>query len=108
MSSLTGTFVGCLAWTGLSAGTALSLGGCHYTEEQKWAVCCALCNIKDEAPSESARATIIEWQGLTWFDGHGNASDSSDSGDTNKKRRTNLEIVNFLADNPGGQASDYF
>lgn len=111
MPSLTGTFVRYLAWAGLSSGAALSVGGCHYTEEQKWDVCCVLYIIKDEAPSQSARATIIEWQAHTGFHGHGIAGGSTVSGrpgDTSKHRQIRLEIANFLADSPGGQASDYF
>src|SRR4051794_1218389 len=101
MSSLTSPFVRCLVWAGLSAAAALSLSGCHYTEEQKWAVCCVLYIIKDEAPSQSARATMIEWQAHTGFHGRGIAGDSTVSGrlgDTPKHRQIRLEIANFLAD----------
>jgi hypothetical protein len=111
MSSLTSRFVRYLVWAGLSAGTALSLSGCHYTEEQKWAVCCVLYIIKDAAPSQPERATIIKWQTHTWFHGRGIAGDPiylSRTGDTDKEQRIKLEIANFLADSPGGQASDYF
>jgi hypothetical protein len=110
MPSITGTFVSCAAWAALSVATALSLGGCHYTEAQKWAVCCALYVIKDKAPEPSARATIIEWQGVTMFGGDGSAADLNDlkSADSNKRRQIKLEIANFLADRPRGQASDYF
>ena len=112
MSSLTSPFVRCLVWAGLSAGIPLSLSGCHYTEEQKWDVCCVLYIAKDdEAQASPARATIFKWQVLTSFDGRGRANEGNDSGrfrDSNKKRRIELEIANFLADSPGGRASDYF
>jgi hypothetical protein len=93
------------------AGVAVSLAGCHYTEAQKWAVCCVLYIVKDKAPSPSAQTTIIAWQGSTWFGGDGSASDMNDdlaSSDTIKKRRIKGEIANFLTDRPGERASDYF
>lgn len=111
MPSIKGTFVRCLVGAGLSAGIPLALGGCHYTEEQKWAVCCVLYIIKEKAPSQPERAIIFGWQVLASFNGQGRAVDGNDSGmspDSNKKRRIKLEIANFLADSPGGRASDYF
>lgn len=112
MSSLTSPFVRCLVWAGFSAGIPLSLGGCHYTEEQKWAVCCALYIAKDDkAQGSPERATIFKWQVNTSFNGRGRANEGNDSAmspASNKKRRIELEIANFLADSPGGRASDYF
>jgi hypothetical protein len=87
------------------------LGGCHYSEEDKWKVCCALYILRDETPSASARTTIIKWQRATSFNGDGRAVDWNDDGkssDTNKKRQIKSEIANFLADSPGGRATDYF
>jgi hypothetical protein len=98
-------------WLCVWAGPAILLSGCHYSEEDKWKVCCALYVLRDETPSASARTTIIKWQRATWFDGDGSAGDWNDdnkSSDTIKKRQIKSEIANFLADSPGGRATDYF
>lgn len=111
MSSLTSPFVRCLVWVGLSAGIPLSLGGCHYTEAQKWDVCCVLYIAKDDKAQDSPeRRTILSWQVTTSFNGHGKANEGTIGGVPfgNKKGRIEAEIANFLADSPGGRASDYF
>jgi hypothetical protein len=111
MSAIRSRTLSYLAWFCAFAGVLLPLSGCHYTEEQKWDVCCVLYIIKEKPPSQPERATIIEWQAHTWFHGRGVAGDSNTTdraGDTNKKRQIRLEIANFLADSPGSQASDYF
>jgi hypothetical protein len=98
------------------AGGGFLLGSCHYSEEEKWGVCCVLYITGEEKPGPSARATIIDCQRRTWFGGDGSASEVIDVGaprdnwksHTWKNQQVRAAIGNFLADSPGGRATDYF
>lgn len=99
-------FLGICIW----AGAVLSLAGCHYSEEERWSVCCVTHILPEATASSAARTTIISWQRLTLFDGDGRAGDGgygSRSFDSYKNHRIKSEIANFLADNPTARATDY-
>ena len=99
-----------LVWLCVSVGAVLSMGGCHYSEEDSWKICCLLHIVRDEAPSPAGHKTIIDWQRLTLFAGDGSASDGNDTNlpGSWKKRRIEWEVSDFLVRNPAARGADYF
>lgn len=99
----------CLVWLSVWAGGVLSVAGC-YNAEDSWKICCGLVIVEDETSSPTARNTIIDWQQFTSFGANGSALDSNNTNlpGSWKKRRIEAAIAEFLADNPGARASDYF
>jgi len=88
----------------------VSLGGCSYSEEDSWKICCNLYIVRDEADTPG-RKTIIGRQWNTWFEGDGVAKDLGvDSNFSNswKKRQIKSALTAFQIDNPGAPASAYF
>ena len=92
-------------------GTALLLAGCHYTEEEKWSVCCVL-NIGRDTSGSPGRTKIIEWYWHTYFDGNGQGDKGPyGSGTTfysNKDDKIRADIADFLSVRSEGRAADYF
>lgn len=93
-------------------GGSLLLGGCHYTEEEKWSVCCVLYIQLDPEPMPAGRATMVSWYRQVVFsgDGQGGQGTYGESGVfySNKDDKIRSEVKDFLADSPGGRAVDYF
>ena len=68
-----------IVWLCLWFGPVVALGGCHYSEEDSWKVCCLLHVVRDETPNPPGRNVIRNWQNRTLFGGDGSASDATDS-----------------------------
>jgi hypothetical protein len=90
---------------------ALVLSSCHYTEEEKRAVCCVLNIHAYEAAPVSAQV-VINWYRSSDFDGDGSGRQGP-YGDgevrfLDKDDKIRLEVTRFLAENPKGGAADYF
>ncbi|MBI2741882.1 MAG: hypothetical protein HYX38_35775 [Rhodospirillales bacterium] len=89
----------------------LMLGGCHYTEEQKWSVCCVLYVQADQSATDEAR-TVIGWHRQSDYDGNGRGGQGSYSeGKTfysDKDEKIRSDVAAFLDDDPGKRATDYF
>jgi hypothetical protein len=98
-----------LLWLCVWPGAVLSVAGC-YNAEDSWKICCGLVLVEDETSSPAARNTIIDWQKFTSFGADGSAVDSNNTNlpGSWKKRRLEAATAEFLADNPGARASDYF
>ena len=92
-------------------GTALLLAGCHYTEEEKWSVCCVLYVRADETAASGARV-VLNWYRNVDFDGEGRGGRGPyGEGQTfynSKDDKIRLEIAAFLAGSPGDRAARYF
>jgi len=93
------------------AATTLLLTGCHYTEEEKWSVCCVLYVRADQAASDEAR-TVIKWHQQSDYDGNGKGGQGYyGEGKTfysNKDDKIRADVTAFLDDNPEKRATDYF
>lgn len=91
---------------------ALLLTGCHYTEEEKWSVCCALYVQRDAEPMPAGHAIIVNWYRNADFGGEGRGGQGPyGDGQTfysNKDDKIRSEVANFLADRPGSRVVDYF
>ena len=94
------------------AAAALLLTGCHYTEDEKWSVCCVLYVQRNPEPAPAGRATMINWYRHVVFDGEGQGGQGPyGEGGTfysNKDDKIRSEVMDFLADSPGNRAVDYF
>jgi hypothetical protein len=93
------------------AGSVGALTGCHYSEEEKWSVCCVLYVRADETAAGGARI-VLNWYRNADFDGEGRGGRGPyGEGQTfynSKDDKIRLEIAHFLADSPGGHAATYF
>jgi hypothetical protein len=90
------------------SGVALLLEGCHYTEEEKWSVCCVLHVGAYDAATPGAR-TVINWYRSIVFDGDGQGGQGPyETLFSNKDDKVRSEVAAFLGDNPEGRAADYF
>ena len=100
-----------IAWLCAVIGAALALGSCHYTEEQKWSVCCVLYVGAGEAAGPEER-TIIRWFGWSDYEGDGKGGPGTYSeGKTfyiDRDDKIRGSVAEFLADNPDKRATDYF
>lgn len=100
-----------LMLVGIFVGLALALGGCHYTEEQKWSVCCVLYVRADQTATGETR-TVIGWHRQSDYDGNGRggqgyyAEGKTFYSDKDDKIRS--DVTAFLDDNPEKRATDYF
>ena len=90
---------------------AFALGSCHYSEEEKRAVCCVL-NIHAYEAAPLGTQIVINWYRSSDFDGDGSGRQGpySDGGVRflDKDDKIRLEVTSFLAENPKGGAADYF
>ena len=93
-------------WLHVWVGIALSLGGCHYTEEDSWQICCNLHIVGDETSSPAARRTIIEWVSKDGFSSQGELNDWV-GWDRWPKERISSGYARFSAANWDAQAADY-
>lgn len=95
----------------VAATGGLMLGGCHYTEEQRWSVCCVLYVRADQTATDEAR-TVIGWHRQSDYDGNGRggqgyyAEGKTFYSDKDDKIRS--DVTAFLDDNPEKRATDYF
>jgi hypothetical protein len=93
-------------------GATVLLAGCHYTEQEKWSVCCVLYVQRDAEPMPTGRATIVNWYRHVVFDSGGQGGQGPyGEGRTfysNKDDKIRSEVADFLADSPGSRAVDYF
>jgi hypothetical protein len=90
---------------------ALVLSSCHYTEEEKRAVCCVL-NIHAYEAAPLGTQIVINWYRSSDFDGDGGGRQGP-YGDgevrfLDKDDKIRLEVKSFLAENPKGEAADFF
>ncbi|MPZ32576.1 MAG: hypothetical protein GEV13_16520 [Rhodospirillales bacterium] len=85
------------------------LGGCHYTEEEKWSVYCVLYIGRD---TSGGRTKIIEWYWHTDFDANGQDGKGlygrGTPFDKNKDDKIRADIADFLSVRPEGRTADYF
>lgn len=90
---------------------ALMLSSCHYTEEEKRAVCCVLNIHAYEAAPRDTRI-VINWYRSSDFDGDGDGRQGPYGDDAvrflDKEDKIRLEVTTFLAENPKAGAADYF
>jgi hypothetical protein len=93
------------------AAAALLVTGCHYSEEEKWSVCCVL-YVGGDTSGSPGRTKIIDWYGHTDFDGNGRGGQGPyGSGTTfysNKDDKIRADIAAFLSVRRDGRAADYF
>lgn len=92
------------------AATVL-LAGCHYTEQEKWSVCCVLYVRADETAGFATRV-IVDWYRNSDFDGDGQGG-LGPYGDgktyySNKDEKIRADVLHFIADHPERRAADYF
>jgi hypothetical protein len=89
----------------------LTLGGCHYTEEQKWSVCCVLYVRADPLATNEAR-TVIGWHRQSDYDGNGRGGQGYYAeGKTyfsDKDDNIRADVAAFLDDNPEKRPTEYF
>jgi hypothetical protein len=111
MPSIRGKGVRYLLWLCFCAATAPSLGGCSYSAEDSWKICCSLHIVGDETSSPAAQKTIIDWERRTTFGGDGVADRSINWSRPPyyswTKNQIASAVTDFLAANPGARASDY-
>ena len=105
MPSIGGKFLQCLA-----AAAVVALGGCHYSEEQKWEQCCNTVIVDDERSNTPAAKKIIDLQQHSHFNQVGVSFESGidTSNETLKLRRVRSVVGKYVADNPHARARDYF
>jgi hypothetical protein len=86
------------------------LGGCHYSEDQKWEQCCNTVIVDDERSNTPAAKKIIDLQRASHFDGVGHSFESRNdtSNETTKLRRVRSVVGKYVAENPHARARDYF
>ena len=86
----------------------LVLSSCHYTEEEKRAVCCVLkIHAYEAAPPGSQ--IVIDWYRNSDFDGDGGGRPGRYGlRFLDKDDKIRLEVTSFLTENPEGGAADYF
>lgn len=90
---------------------ALVLSSCHYTEEEKRAVCCVL-NIHAYEAAPLGTQIVVNWYRSSDFEGDG-AGRRGPYGDgevrfLDKDDKIRLEVARYLAANPQAGAADYF
>jgi hypothetical protein len=97
---------------GLCALTGgLMLSGCHYTEEEKWSVCCVLYVRAEQTATDEAR-TVVAWYRQSDYDGNGRGGQGSYAEGkifyADKDEKIRSDVTAFLGGNPGKSEADYF